>query len=330
MGSTECLTHCWYFIDKETTIDGYHVPVGHALEDVEILLIGDDGKEVSAKQTGEIAVKSRYLSPGYWRNPELTRVAFVSDLDNGKERIYRTGDLGLMPEDGCVVHTGRKDFQVKVRGHRVEVAEIEAALLSFERIKEAIVTVREMHGDPRLVAYLVAAEAPVPEPATLRDELAKKLPGYMIPSTFMVLDALPLLPNGKLDRSALPAPASTRPELDKSFVAPGSRTEIVLAEIWAEALGLDRVGIDDNFVDLGGHSLTATQIITRVIRELGVELPLQSLLDAPTVAHMARVVARHQAQYAGNDSLARTVAELEALSEDEAKRLLSDQRVSQP
>jgi amino acid adenylation domain-containing protein len=291
MGSTECLTHCWYFIDKKTAIDGYHVPIGHALEDIEILLLGDDGKEVGTQKVGEIGIKSRYLSPGYWRNPELTSAAFLSGPDHGNERVYRTGDLGLMLEDGCVVHMGRKDFQVKVRGHRIEVVEVETALLGLDNIKEAIVMVRETQsGDPRLVAYLVATQAPASKPSALRDELAKKLPDYMIPSAFVFLDALPLLPNGKLDRRALPAPAAARPDLETFFVAPGSPTEILLGQIWAETLGLERVGVHDNFFELGGHSLLATQVISRLRDAFRFELPLRMLFEHPTIASLAEQI----------------------------------------
>jgi hypothetical protein len=262
---------------------------------MEILLLGDDGNEVEPNQIGEIAVRSRYLCPGYWRKPDLTRAAFLSDAESGEERTYRTGDLGLMLEDGCLFHMGRKDFQVKLRGHRIEVAEIEAALLSAGNIKEALVTLRDDGpGDQRLVAYLVPAGRPAPTVALLRRALSEKLPGYMVPSAFVIMDALPLLPNGKVDRRALPIPGRARPDLVNPFVAPRTSVEEVLASIWAEVLGLDQVGVHDNFLELGGDSLLAGRVISRVISRLRVEVRLRSLLDSPTVADMAVVITRTQ------------------------------------
>jgi acyl-coenzyme A synthetase/AMP-(fatty) acid ligase/acyl carrier protein len=291
MGSTECLTYRWCFIDRATKINGSNVPVGYRLEDMEILLLGDDGNEVEHDQIGEIAVRSRYLCPGYWRKPDFTRAAFLSDPESGDERTYRTGDLGLILDDGCLLHMGRKDFQVKLRGHRIEVAEIEAALLSTKNIKEAIVTLREDRpGDQRLVGYLVPAERPPPTVDALRRALTEKLPGHMVPSAFAMLDALPLLPNGKVDRRALPAPGPGRPDLATPFVAPRTSVEQVLADIWAEVLGLDRIGIHDNFMELGGDSLLAVQVISRVITRLQAQLPLRSLFDSPTVANMAAAI----------------------------------------
>jgi amino acid adenylation domain-containing protein len=288
MGSTECLTYRWYYIDKESTISGNNVPVGYQLEDMGISLLDESGNEVGRNQIGEIAVRSRYLFPGYWRKQDLTRAYAESE----EERTYRTGDLGLMLEDGCLLHMGRKDFQVKLRGHRIEVAEIEAALLSLGRIKETVVTLREdQQGEQRLVAYMIAAEKPAPAIPTIRRALTAKLPGYMIPSAFLMLGAFPLLPNGKVDRRALPTPASTRSDLLTPFVAPQTPVEEVLAGIWAEVLGLEQVGIYDNFLELGGDSLLATKLISRVISVLHVEIPLRFLFESPTVTDMAMVIA---------------------------------------
>ncbi|HEX9142910.1 MAG TPA: non-ribosomal peptide synthetase, partial [Candidatus Binatia bacterium] len=264
IGSTECLTYRWYFIDKDTTIHDNNVPVGYALEDIEVLLLDDDGKQVAINELGEMSVKSRYLSPGYWQKPDLSQTKFVAG-PGGDERSYRTGDLGLKLADGCLVHMGRKDFQVKVRGYRIEVAEIEVALLNLFNIKEAVVTLREDRpGDKQLVAYIVPRAKPAPTVTALRRTLAERLPEYMVPSAFVLLSALPLLPNGKIDQRSLPAPGNSRPELEESFVAPRTPAEVLLAEIWAEVLKLEGVGIHDNFFDLGGHSLLATQVMSRL------------------------------------------------------------------
>jgi amino acid adenylation domain-containing protein len=324
IGSTECLTYRWYFINRETTINSTNVPVGYALVDMEILLLDDHGNQVGPNQIGEMAVKSRYLCPGYWRKPDSTQAVFLSSPEGGEGRIYRTGDLGLMLADGCLMHMGRKDFQVKIRGHRVELAEIEAALLSSGKIKEAVVTLREDRpGDQRLVAYLVPAERPVPIVATLRRALTEKLPDYMIPSAFVMLDALPLLPNGKVDRRQLPTPGSTRADLATPFLAPQTPVEEALTGIWAEVLGLDRVGIHDNFLDLGGNSLLAAQVISRVIRVLQVEIPLRSLFESPTAADMAMVITENQIKKADEKDIERMLEELERLSDNAAKQLFS-------
>jgi amino acid adenylation domain-containing protein len=310
LGASECLTFRWYFIDKETRITRSTVPVGHAIEDMKVHLLDDDGKRVDFDQVGEMTIESRYLSPGYWRQPELTAAAF-SEAKGGSERTYRTGDLGRMSSDGCLEHLGRKDFQVKIRGYRIEVIEIETALLGLETIKAAVVVARENgSGDPstglpsinsgpelvegrtdlRLVAYLVPHERPGPAVHSLRRALEERLPDYMIPATFILLDALPLTPNGKVDRRSLPAPDPTRPELGNPFVAPRSPIEETLANIWSQVLGLDRVGAHDNFFDLGGHSLLATQIISRARELYRIEISLRNFFETPTVAGIAGVI----------------------------------------
>ncbi len=240
LGSSETGTIRWYFIDKKTQINGNLVPVGYPVEDNEILLLDDAGKEVGINNIGEISVKSRYLSPGYWRRPNLTEATFQPDPAGGSERTYRTGDLGRMLLDGRLVHLGRKDFQIKIRGYRIEAAEIEMALLDIAGIKEAVVVAREdlpsdLSASPRtgkrLVAYVVPNRQPVPTVGELRRLLAVTLPDYMIPSAFVTLDALPLAPNGKVDRRGLPAPGRARPELGSIFVVPHTSVEEVLAGI---------------------------------------------------------------------------------------------------
>lgn len=326
LGANETGTVRQYFIDKNTEIVGARVPVGYPVEGKEVMLLGDDGTQVAFNQIGEIAVKSRYLSPGYWRRPDLTQTKFLPDPNGGDERIYLTGDLGRMRPDGCLEYLGRKDFRVKIRGYTIEVAEVEAALRAMEIFKEAVVVAREDRADnKRLIAYVVVNDKPPPTTSTLRRSLAETLPAYMVPSGFVLMDALPLLPNGKIDRRALPAPSLSRPELDTPFVAPRTPIEKLLAAIWTEILGLDQLGIHDNFLDLGGHSLMATQIISRVINRFRVELPVKSLLEAPTVAEMAAVIAEHEGKKLGQTEMESILTELESLTEEEAERLLGNQ-----
>ncbi|MFC1713401.1 AMP-binding protein [Candidatus Poribacteria bacterium] len=326
MGSTETGLICWYFIDKETQIDGRLVPIGYPLLDMEVLLIDGNGEELGTNQIGEIVVKSRYLSEGYWRKPDLTQARFLPDPDGGDKRIYMLGDLGRMLPDGRFVHLGRKDFQVKIRGYRVEIAEIEMALLDLDGIKEAVVVAREdSHGDQRLIAYLVPTEGSTATVSMLRRDLAEALPDYMIPSAFVMMDVLPLTPNGKINRLALPEPGTARPEPDTSFVAPRTPIENTLAEIWSGVLGLDEVGIHDNFFDLGGNSLLATQIISRAINTFQVRVPLRALFRSPTIADMAVVIARNMAENVESREIEQILAELEKLSEDEIKMMLDDE-----
>ncbi len=330
LGSTESLTFRWYFVDKETQIPGSAVPAGYAVEDMEVLLLDNKGKGVNFNQVGEIAVKSRYLSPGYWRRPELTGAVFSADARGASERIYRTGDLGRILSDGCLEHLGRKDFQVKIRGYRIEVGEIEMALLDLDTIKEAVVVAREDDtGDQHLVAYVVPHKPPGPTVNSLRHALRGRLPAYMMPSAFVLLDALPLTPNRKVDRRALPAPGRARPQLEVEFVAPCTPVEQVLVGIWCEVLQLECVGIHDNFLDLGGDSLRAAKVISRVLNTFRLELPLRSLFEAPTVAQMGRVINQNQAKTAGQEEMARMLTELESLSDKEAQEFLARESKSQ-
>jgi amino acid adenylation domain-containing protein len=280
LGSTEGGTIAHYLVDpgKRNTADT--VPVGYADQDVKILLL-DGGTSVGPGEIGEIAVKSRYLFPGYWRRPDLTRTAFLADPEDEDERIYLTGDVGLMRPDGSLMHLGRKDLQAKIRGNKVEPTEIEMALLRHSAIKEVVVVARgDGESDQRLVAYLVPGAKSAPPISELRSFLAAKLPEYMIPSAFVVLNAMPVTPSGKLDRRALPDPGSSRPEMDTPYVSPRRPIEEELAQIWAEVLFLDRVGIHDNFLELGGHSLAAARVVSRVIKAFQVNLPLQSLFQS--------------------------------------------------
>ena len=323
LSSTEAPAFRQYFIDGMTTITDDVVPVGYAVDGNDVFLIGHDGEEAGINEVGEIAVKSRHLSPGYWRNPELTQGKFSPVPGEEEKRIFKTGDLGRMSPDGCLLYLGRKDFQVKIRGHRVELAEIERALLGLRQFREVVVvSLEDRLGEQRLVAYLVPDSQTAVTASALRALLSEKLPDYMIPSSFVVLDAMPLTPTGKVDRKALPAPSRARPELNTSFVAPRTLFEKELAQVWAEILTLDLVGIHDNFFDLGGHSLEATRVVSRIIKTFQVDVPLPALFAAPTVAEMAAMITEHQAKKLGEQDLNRILAELESLSEDEAANLL--------
>jgi len=324
LSTTETGNVTQFLIEQETRISVDILPVGYPAEDMQVMLFDDARRLVTQGEVGEIAVKSRYLSPGYWRRPDLTKQRFVPDPDGGVARIYLTGDLGRREADGCLFHLGRKDDQIRVRGYRVELAETEAALLNVNGIKAAFVTGRERGlANKALVAYVVPKSRPAPTITQLRKALAKTLPEHMIPSVFVVRDYLPLTPTGKVDRKALPDPDNGRPELDTAYVAPSTAVEKALAEIWSEVLSVDRVGVHDSFFDLGGHSLAATRVISQVIKKFKLELPLQALFQAPTIAEVAAIINEHRAKKLGEADLERIISELESLSDEEAQRLLA-------
>jgi acyl carrier protein len=312
------------FLDKETPIHDNIVPVGYPLEGCEVLLLDNDGRRLGSNRIGEIAVRSRYLSPGYWRRPDLTEASFLSDPVGGDDRIYRTGDLGYMLPDGCLVHRGRKDSHVKIRGYSVEFAEIEAALIDLDGIKAAVVTTKQnSQGHQVLVAYVVLTGQPTLTTSSIRKAVAAKLPDYMVPSAFVVLDALPLTGPGKVNLQALPDPGRARPNLETPFASPRTPVEEEMVKIWREVLELDQVGIYDHFFELGGDSLQAGRVISRVIDIYRVDVPLGRLFETPTVAEMAALVEKHRESQITPEDLERMIAEVEKLSPQEVETRLS-------
>ena len=297
-GATESPFFRPYFVDKVTELPGGAVPaIGPSGEEDEIRLLDERGEAVAPGEAGEIVVTSRYLSPGYWGLEEVTRTRFRSVGAASGERAYFTGDLGRMLPDGSIVHLGRTDFQIKVRGYRVEPAEIEIALRKLAGVRDAVVMgQRDGQDDHRLVAYLVAGDV-APTIGWLQHALRENLPDYLVPARFVFLPGLPLTPNGKIDRLALPDPGRTRPALNVPLRMPGTPLERTLAGIWAAALGLDEIGIDDDFLELGGDSLRAMQVVTRVQAACGVEVPVRALFEAPSVARMALAIVQHQAAH---------------------------------
>ena len=287
IGSTETFTIRRYFVpDDAAAMD--KVPLGYSVAGKDILLLDPEGQAVASGQTGEIAVRSKFLALGYWRQPELTRLRFIRDPNGGEQRLYLTGDLGVMLPDGCLIHMGRNDFQVKIRGNRVEVTEIEAALLRLDSVRAAVVHAHaDVASEQRLVAYVVPHTSKIPTTGELRRALATSLPIYMVPSAFVFLEAIPVVPNGRVDRSALPVPPIMRPELETAFAPPRSPVEKQLAQIWSEVLSLDQVGIDDNFFALGGHSLLAAKMFAVLDEKFGRTYPLSLLLSSPTIRQLA-------------------------------------------
>jgi amino acid adenylation domain-containing protein len=262
-------------------------PVGRPIAGAQVYVLEPGGTPCPIGVPGEVFIGGTGLARGYGGRPGLTAARFVPDPFGSGGRLYRTGDVGRWSDDGVLEFLGRMDHQVKVRGIRVEPAEIEARLLASPLVAEAVVVARpDAAGDLRLVAYVVAATgagAPVPE---LRSWLAAVLPGALIPTAFVVMPSLPLTVNGKVDRAALPAPDTVRPALTPAFVAPRSPVEQLVADVWRDLLGVDRVGVFDDFFDLGGHSLLASRVVTR-LGAAGVSVPLRALFEAPSVAGLA-------------------------------------------
>jgi acyl carrier protein len=240
---------------------------------------------------GELYIGGEGLARGYLNRPELTAERFIRNPFSEKSggRLYKTGDLARYHPDGNIEFLGRLDHQVKIRGFRIELGEVEVVLSQHPAVRGSIAVVREdAPGHKRLVAYIVPNEEKTPTVNDLRIFLKQRLPEYMIPAAFVILDALPLTPNGKVDRRVLPEPVQARPELESMFVAPQTEDEKTVAEIWAEVLGLERVGVYDNFFELGGHSLLAMQVIYRLEGSFQMEFPLRNLFEIPTVAGLAK------------------------------------------
>jgi len=284
-----CLTDG--LIDQSTKLVDEIMPTGYAVPNKELLVLDENGNSLGFNQVGELAVKSPFLSPGYWQRPDLTQAKFKTDPVGGNSRIFFTGDLVLALPNGCVVYKGRKDFRVKIRGYNVEIAEIENLLRQHKSIVQAVVVAwRGERSEAYLVGYIVPCQ-PTPHVDELLNVLREKLPEYMIPSAIVFMDSLPYT-NGKVDRKALPKPERGRPNLTIAYVSPQNDLEIQLVRIWQSVLGIDGIGIRDNFFDLGGHSLTAMRLVAEIIKHFDVVFSLQSLFGSPTVAEMARIITK--------------------------------------
>jgi amino acid adenylation domain-containing protein len=285
LGATETGIVRRYFIDHGTEVSGGVVPIGYPVEDMDVLLLDEAGAEVDRGGTGEIAVRSRYLATGYWNNAERTARAFTRCGADPEVRLYRTGDLGRMRPDACLEYLGRKDFRIKIQGHTIEAGVVEAALCELEEVRQAVVAAAgQRHGEHILGAYLVLKGSATPTVSALRRRLAGRLPDHMIPSTFVILDCLPLNENGKVDRRRLPTPGTGRPRLDTPYAPPVTAAERRVAATWREVLGVDEPGIDDDFFELGGRSVD----VARVLADLPVSVA--AFVAQPTIRRIGAAV----------------------------------------
>lgn len=281
---------------KRDSYNAKTVPIGRAIANTQIYILDEHLQPVPIGVPGELYIGGAGLARKYLNRPELTAEKFITVENLGGQdahptRVYKTGDKARYLPDGNIEFLGRVDYQVKIRGFRIELGEIEAALSQHPDVLQTVVIVREdCPGNQRLLAYFVPKGKQAPSTQKLHRFLKKKLPDYMIPSAFVMLKALPITPNGKVDRHALPAPDRARPELEKSFVAPRTSTEEVLAAIWAEVLGLKQVGIHDNFFELGGHSLQAIQLVSKISVAINLNFSVKLLFLHPTIAELADVL----------------------------------------
>jgi acyl-coenzyme A synthetase/AMP-(fatty) acid ligase/acyl carrier protein len=293
LGSTEAYLMTAYLYRRGQSFAGNITPVGQPGPGVEVWLETEAGERLDPDVTGrvgQVIVRSPFLSPGYWGQPDETVARFRPDPDGGDRRVLATGDLGYWLPDGNLQHLGRRDERVKVRGHWVDLSAVEAALLDLAQVcgvREAAATVQtEANGETRLVAYYTTAQG-VAESA-LRAALAERLPADMWPDDFMRLDTLPLLPFGKVDRRALPP--VTPADRVRPSAAPRTATELKLAALWSQVLRRGEVGVLDNFFDLGGDSLVAVQLQQQIEASFGARLEMRDLFEAPSLDQMARLI----------------------------------------
>jgi acyl-CoA synthetase (AMP-forming)/AMP-acid ligase II/acyl carrier protein len=292
------------------------VPIGRPIPNTEVYLLDPGLQPVPIGVPGELYIGGDGLALGYLGRSELTNENFIAHPFSTAPgaRLYRSGDMARYRSDGTIEFLGRTDRQIKIRGYRVEVGEVETALAQCHEVRDAMVEAREdVPGESLLVAYLVANDTRVPTVTELRCFLNERLPPYMVPSRFVWLDRLPITPNGKLDRRSLTAVEATRPSLDRPYVPPRTPGEEALADIWREVLGVEQIGVDDDFFALGGHSLLTTRVMSRVRHAFGVVLPLRALFVSPTVAELSVFVLQALVEAHEGDDMAQMLADLEAL-----------------
>jgi len=303
----------YFFIDKDTAIED-RVPAGYPLEGNEVAILDDAGKPVAPREIGEIAVRSPYLAAGYWRQSELTRAKFLADPKGGAVRTYLTGDLGYRLPDSCLVHVGRKDFQAKIRGHRVDMTAVETALHEIPSVKQAIVVTRKesAQGD-RLIAYVMRREIGAGSVGEWRRHLKARLPDYMVPSAFVILDRMPVNAGGKIDRRSLPEPSEDQAAFAARFVAPRRAVEKVVARFWGDALKIEAPEVHDDFAELGGDSLQAAQIVGRIQELFPLDQPLVTLGQATTIEELAGFIIAHERVPGQSEKIATIFLRVEGL-----------------
>ncbi len=291
-GPTETtMAKCFYLVPDDPA-PGVQ-PVGQPIPQTEAIVINKNGQLSGIGELGEIVIRTPFRTLGYINAPEENLRKFIKNpfRDDENDKLYFTGDQGRFRPDGQLEITGRMDGQVKIRGIRIELGEIESAIDSHPAVRQSVVSVWQVKPeDKRLIAYFVPNPLEFPRPAELRSFLQKKLPDHMIPAGFILLNEIPLTPNGKINRQSLPSPELSGFETERRFAAPVNELEELVANIWADVLGVEKVSVLDSFFELGGHSLLMTQIISRIFRIIRVELPLRDIFENPTVRELAQKI----------------------------------------
>ena len=304
-GSTESTISLEHIVTQNTDPHRRMVTVGYPLDDTDVLLLNEAGVETEVY--GEIAIRSPHLALGYWQKPDLSQKVFLPDPEGGERRIYKTGDLGRLRADGTLEVLGRQDFQIKLRGIRIELGEIETTLARHPQVQKAVVTsFTDESGDNRLAAYIVPRSALQTEQVdsqALRHFLQKQLPDAMVPSVFLQLNSLPLTPNGKVDRRSLPAPDPTQHAVNTTFVAPRTPIEKQVSQIWCQLLKLEKVGIYDNFFEIGGHSLLAVQAAASIEQALEQPCTVMDFFQYSTVQQLAEQLQSNNTEPSRHPSL---------------------------
>jgi amino acid adenylation domain-containing protein len=316
----------WYRVENVPE-KALTIPIGKPVSNTTIYILDSSLQPVPVGITGELYAGGDGLAREYLNRPELTAEKFVQDPFNEEpgKRLYKTGDLARYMPDGTIEFLGRIDHQVKIRGFRIEPGEIEAVLGRHPDVRETVVIVREKQpGDKRLIAYVVLNEKSDITTGKLRSFLKATMPEYMVPTAFVMLDSLPLTPNRKIDREALPEPDSERPDSENPYVGPRTSIEKLIAGILCEVLELREVGIHDNFFELGGHSLLATQVISLLRNTLGVEIPLQRLFERPTVEGLSDVISQNADEFERLEKKAELFLRVSELSEEEADTMFAE------
>jgi amino acid adenylation domain-containing protein len=319
-GPTETTMVKFFHFVTAADQDRRAIPIGKPIAGTKAIVVDAQGKACPVGTVGEIYIRTPYSSLGYFKQPELTSEVFVPNPFSNKSNdiVYKTGDLARVLEDGSFEFLGRKDRQVKIRGIRVELSEIEDLLLGHEAVKDVVVVDREdTSGNKYLCAYVVMSGEVMQ--GALRDYLSEHVPGYLVPSAFVTLETLPRTATGKVDRSALPAVGQ---DVKRAFIAPRTETEQALADIWVQVLGVERIGVDDSFFELGGHSLLATQVTSRIRLIFHIEISLRAMFESPTLRGLAAKI--DQARASSDEEIAGLLDSLEQLSADEAKAKLKE------
>ena len=303
---------------------GDRITIGHPIAGKRVYILNPHLQPVPVGVSGEVFIGREGVARGYLGRPDLTAESFIPDpfSDEQGARLYRTRDRARYLPDGRIEFLGRLDYQVKIRGFRIELGEIESALREHLAVRETVAVIKSANDEKYIAAYVVPRSEPAPAAAELRNFLKQKLPEYMVPSTFVLLDQLPLTATGKLDRAALPEPDRRHCERENAFTAPRNAVEETLVEIFAEVLGVEKIGIHDNFFEFGGHSLLATRVVARIRKMFNIELPLRNFFENPTTAEIAEFLKSHEPAPGRMEEMMVLMRKIESLSTDDLEELL--------